>query len=661
MRKLILLAALLFIVYYSYSQSPAKGVEEPKAAFDAIRNTWAVIVGVSAYQNVHPLEYADKDALAFYDYLKSSPNKVPASNMKILLNEQAISGEIYGALEWLRESVQPNDRVIFYFSGHGDVEKKTIHQNGFLLANDAPIAAYMTKGTISIKFLQDYLETYIAINKSKEVLLIVDACRSGQLAGGIQGIQITMKALGENWNNQIIKILSAQEGELSYEDQKWGGGRGVFSYYLLKGLQGLANRNKDSVITASELSLYLPLQVADATGSIQNPKVEGNSRQILFAFNHNLLAQANKTDNFKDIAVNVPSRSKGASIKLDSATAKLYEEYLEYLNKGRLLWGTKKEDTIHCALFRYNQLLPLAEATALIPSLKSSFLLALQRKTQQYLDNYLKEDSYRGYSKNIEVLKEIQYAKSLVDSSHILYNYITSRMYFLESAFIKDHNKAIEILKKGLALEEEASYIYNRLGARYSDLEKYDSAIYYYEKTISLSPQWSFPYSNLGIVYRQLEDYTKSIGYYQKAIKLNPKSALAYYNFGVTYRHMNEYEKAIEYYIKSISLDSNNSNVYNNLGVAYVKTNHLQQAIDNYKKALKVDSNYVNAYYNLACANSLSKDKKQSLQYLEKALQKGYKNFSNILKDKSLEFIRKEIEFKNLVEKYFPAEIKQSY
>lgn len=658
MPRLMRCLALLFFVSQSYSQSPVKGAEDPKTAPDKTRNTWAVIVGVSAYQNVHPLEFADKDALAFYNYLKSAPNKVPDANMKLLLNEQALSGEIYGALEWLRESVQANDRVIFYFSGHGDVEKKTIHQNGFLLANDAPIAAYMTKGTISIKFLQDYLETYIALNKAKEVLLIVDACRSGQLAGGLQGIQITMQALGQNWNNQIIKILSAQEGELSYEDVKWGGGRGVFSYYLMKGLQGLANRNNDSLITASELSLYLPIEVADATGNIQNPKVEGNSRQVLFSFDQNLLAKAKEAGIYNDLAKNQPSGSKGTSIKLDTTTTKLYEEYLEYLNKGRLLWGTKKEDTIHCALFRYNQLLHTASASALIPSIKSSFLSALQRKTQQYLDNYIKEDSYRGYAKNIESLKEMEYAKSLIDSTHILYNYISSRMYFLASAFVKDHNKAIDLLQKGLAMEDEAPYIYNRLGARYSDLEKYDSAIYFYEKTISLSPQWSFPYTNLGIVYRQLEDYTKSINYYQKAIKLNPKSALTYYNLGLAYRHMNEYEKAIQYYIKSISLDSTNTNVHNNLGVAYFKNNNIQQAIDSYQNALKVDSNYVNAYYNLACAYSFSENRNQGIQYLEKALQKGYKNFSNILKDKSLEFIRKQDEFKILVAKYFPVDIK---
>ncbi|TCC92034.1 caspase family protein [Pedobacter frigiditerrae] len=86
--------------------------------------TWAVVVGISEYQNISKLSYAHKDAEAFYKYLRTPQVNVPAENIKMLLNKDAISGEIYGTLEWLAESVKENDKVIFYFSGHGDVEKK---------------------------------------------------------------------------------------------------------------------------------------------------------------------------------------------------------------------------------------------------------------------------------------------------------------------------------------------------------------------------------------------------------------------------------------------------------------------------------------------------------------------------------------------------------
>src|ERR1700735_3969924 len=81
--------------------------------------TWAVIVGISKYKNIPGLLYADKDAQAFYNYLVNMDGgpRLDGSKVKLLLNEDALSTEIYGALDWLRESVKENDRVIFYFSG----------------------------------------------------------------------------------------------------------------------------------------------------------------------------------------------------------------------------------------------------------------------------------------------------------------------------------------------------------------------------------------------------------------------------------------------------------------------------------------------------------------------------------------------------------------
>ena len=296
--KLVLLVCLLCcgMVGASYAQT-AKGVDVAGSPDTAkMGKTWAVIVGISKYKNVKSLNFADKDALAFYNYLvtDNAGPKLSPSQVKLLINENALSADIYGALDWLSGSIKPNDRVIFYFSGHGDLEKQTIKQNGFLLAYDSPSAAYMTSGTISINFLEDYLETYVVKNKAHDVILIADACHSGKLAGGEEGVRLTMHALGENWNNQIIKILSAQEGELSFEDPKWGGGRGVFSYYLMKGIEGLANRNNDNAISISELAAYLPFMVSDATNNTQNPKVDGNPQDILFSFNPKLLAEAKR-------------------------------------------------------------------------------------------------------------------------------------------------------------------------------------------------------------------------------------------------------------------------------------------------------------------------------------------------------------------------------
>jgi len=599
-----------------------KGVTVKNTAqSDAIGNTWAIIVGVSDYQNIAKLNFADKDADAFYTYLRSPQLNIPETNIKKLLNKEATATNIFGALDWLTESVKENDRVFFYFSGHGDVEKRTIHQNGFLLASDAPAAAYMSKGTISIKFLQDYLETYIGINKAKQVLLIVDACRSGKLAGGSEGIQVTMQALGKPWAGQITKILSAQEGELSLEDPKWGGGRGVFSYYLMKGIQGLANRNSDNVITTAELAAYLPLAVADETNNNQNPKIEGDAKNVLFKFDEAMLAEAKKPD-FATGPM-LAANKKGIADELKPAITDAFEKYNELVKKGWLLWGSTEKDTLNSALHYYKTLINNPDAASIKPSLKSSFLAALQRNSQNSLDDYLKGINSEKI-KEPRGIKEIIYASNLVEKTHILYNYIKARALFFESIVEKNHLKAVGILKQALALEEDAPYVLNRIGLRYADANLSDSAIYYYQKALALAPTWSFPYNNLGIQYWENKVYDKAIENCLKSITYAPNNGSPYNVLGHVYEETGKYELAKTNYFKSIALDPKSSYPYNGLGNVFYDVADYENAKHYYELAIQTDSTDSDPHVGLGNVYSATdfklKDYTKAIYYYQKAI-----------------------------------------
>jgi uncharacterized caspase-like protein len=67
-------------------------------------------------------------------------------------------------------------------------------------------------------------------------------------------------------------ITSSDVNELSYENKRWGGGHGVFTYALLEGLRGKADANGDSLITAGELFAYVRDRVRLETGFKQNPR-----------------------------------------------------------------------------------------------------------------------------------------------------------------------------------------------------------------------------------------------------------------------------------------------------------------------------------------------------------------------------------------------------
>ena len=60
--------------------------------------------------------------------------------MKVLINQQATMAQFANTLDWLWEVCKEGDEAIIYFSGHGDVEKKSLTQPGFLLCCIAYVA-----------------------------------------------------------------------------------------------------------------------------------------------------------------------------------------------------------------------------------------------------------------------------------------------------------------------------------------------------------------------------------------------------------------------------------------------------------------------------------------------------------------------------------------
>ena len=204
--------------------------------------TRAVIIGISDYQNIDDLKYAHKDALAFTAYLQSpAGGNVPRENIRLLTNQKATMGAIGYEMGWLLKNSEKGDRVFIYYSGHGDVEAKLIGDPGYLLPYDSPQELYFS-GAFSLDQFEKIIKTLSNRNQA-QTIVITDACRAGKLAGSeIGGPQITAGNLATQVANEI-KILSCQADEFSQEGPQWGGGRGVFSYHLIEGLVGLADKN----------------------------------------------------------------------------------------------------------------------------------------------------------------------------------------------------------------------------------------------------------------------------------------------------------------------------------------------------------------------------------------------------------------------------------
>jgi hypothetical protein len=243
------------------------------------KNIWAVVVGINSYPNAPPLKYAIEDAKAFQRYLLEQ-NKIPAENVTLLLNEEATLGKLRSVLgTHLKNKASKEDMVILYFAGHGATERDVMSPDGdglekYLLPYDAdPKDLYA-----SALPMREVSHIFQRI-RAERLIFLVDACYSG--ASG--GRTIASAKYRANISDAFLERIASGRGtiiltasganEVSAESDEYG--HGVFTHFLLEGLRGSADADKDGAITVDEVFGYVSRHVPQATGQEQHPMKKG--------------------------------------------------------------------------------------------------------------------------------------------------------------------------------------------------------------------------------------------------------------------------------------------------------------------------------------------------------------------------------------------------
>jgi uncharacterized caspase-like protein len=130
--------------------------------------------------------------------------------------------------------------------------------------------------------------------RAKRMVILIDACHSG----GVDSVQTSgARQLERNENNTFnvyaeklfsgegrALLTSSDVNEISQEGKKWGGGHGVFTWAVLEGLGGVADVNRDRVITTGELFDFVSEKVREQTNGRQSPRaLAGTSRDFPLA------------------------------------------------------------------------------------------------------------------------------------------------------------------------------------------------------------------------------------------------------------------------------------------------------------------------------------------------------------------------------------------
>lgn len=224
-------------------------------------NTFVVIIANTNYDEAPVVQYAYNDGIIFKDYCIKTLG-IPEENIQF--KADATYSNIKQSVNWLREVANnevltDNKRIIFYYSGHGIPDELT--KSTYLLPKDGSALDIVNTG-YKISDLYDMLAEI-----SSESVVFLDACFSGLTKSGgalasTKGV-VRINNRVPQGNSVIFSASSSNEVAHQYEEKA----HGLFTYYLLKGLQ-----NTKGEISFGELYDYVRKEVART--SLTNAKIK---------------------------------------------------------------------------------------------------------------------------------------------------------------------------------------------------------------------------------------------------------------------------------------------------------------------------------------------------------------------------------------------------
>jgi WD40 repeat protein len=220
----------------------------------------ALVIGINQFKNPKlKLQYSTADADLFAATLQSaSKGLFDKVTIKILTKPEETTND--AILREIRsfQSLRPDDLFVFYIASHGTVDEGEY----FLITSN--VGSLRTDKLKSDAISQHKLKEAIANIPATKKLIIIDTCNAGALGEAIQVAMLT-RGMSEDTALKILSravgstILSAstslQEALEGYQ------GHGLFTYVLVEGLRGKADKGKTGYIKTTDLADYVDNEV----------------------------------------------------------------------------------------------------------------------------------------------------------------------------------------------------------------------------------------------------------------------------------------------------------------------------------------------------------------------------------------------------------------
>ena len=553
------MTALLAILLTMLAQDPAQDLtrrqrdlrydkekpESPAMQPVVIPRSYALVIGISHYQSLPPegqLEFPQRDAEAIYTTLISAEGgQFPPENVHRLIGPQATLANIRKELEtWLPSVTKDDDRALIYFAGHG-----------FVSGGKAYLAPYdIDRSNIpGTSYPMESLGKVIGTRiKGKWKVLLTDACHSGAIVPEADRAQVNQSLL--DLNRSLFSLTASRDREQSFESARWGGGHGIFTYYLIKGMEGEADTSGDGVVSADELAEYVHNNVREATQQKQNPTSERGSfdPSMVLAYN--------------------PGRAKAAAHPAQQFGTFVIETNMD---ATEVFVDGKTQGTV-------NKGTPLR-----LPGL-SPGAHSVQGVHMGYEpDGPRQETVYPGQDTTVTIRIAIPRRKNrsavaLFERGLTAYN----------GGGKQNYEKAAGDFQQALDLDPTYSQAALYLGRVYNALFDQEKADRYYRRAIETDPDYTEARASYGGMLLDRGDYDAAIRQLNAAVQKEPGNGFAWYLLSVAFSRKEAYPEAVRAANQSIRLTPNYAEAHFWLAEALRLMQAWKEAEPEYRKYLQL-------------------------------------------------------------------------
>ncbi|MBI4683313.1 MAG: caspase family protein [Nitrospirae bacterium] len=229
-------------------------------------NSYALVIGISNYRDklIPQVKYAKADAETFAKYLENIGG-IPKKNIKLVTDEMVTIGDLEAYIEdWLPRMIKKDSKVFIYYAGHGTPDPQS---------GEAFIVPYDGHPDFKSK-LYPLKRMYASLNKlpSEQVVVMLDSCFSGAGERGV--VSQGARPISISVENPILAggnvfVLAAASGtQISSDFEKVR--HGLFTYYLLKGMKGDADKDNNNNVELQELYDYVKENVSETASTELN-------------------------------------------------------------------------------------------------------------------------------------------------------------------------------------------------------------------------------------------------------------------------------------------------------------------------------------------------------------------------------------------------------